>query len=382
MASGLIPPPPGVTANFVDPPSQLQSNIALHTICLTLVTIAVGMRFYTRLFITKSGLGLDDAFCALSYLFTVTFSGLMLKCYTLGIGRHMWDVTMPSFMAAVRIFTFAQYIYILLALFIRLTFLIFYYRLFSLPSPKYKYTLHGVMTFVVTMNLALFFATLFNCNPREKNWDPTVPGSCIPPSILPWFSGASSSLTDLVVLIIPIPILSGMNMAFNKKVRAMAVFGLGIFVCIASIVRMAMTKVLYVDPDRTWNISTIAIWATLEVNLGIICSCLMFLPAFFERYLPESTKTYLSRLWDSALNAIGKKTTPGSTTQLGTSWPRHIQTHSATAPVVEIKHGSSSQLSMMQIHVHGKNDTSSTFGRGEDGGEEDLTYPFPVQPPT
>lgn len=53
-------PPPGVEPNFVDPPSQLHGNIALHTVCLTVVTAVVAMRLYTRSFIIRSSLGVDD----------------------------------------------------------------------------------------------------------------------------------------------------------------------------------------------------------------------------------------------------------------------------------------------------------------------------------
>jgi hypothetical protein len=57
---GAIPPPLGVEPNIVNPPSQLQGNIALHTVCLTLATVAVAVRLYTRTFITKASPGLDD----------------------------------------------------------------------------------------------------------------------------------------------------------------------------------------------------------------------------------------------------------------------------------------------------------------------------------
>lgn len=56
---GAIPPPPGQKANFVDPPNQTASTIALHTICLSLVTLCVAMRLYTRKIINHQ-LGLDD----------------------------------------------------------------------------------------------------------------------------------------------------------------------------------------------------------------------------------------------------------------------------------------------------------------------------------
>lgn len=60
---GLIPPPPGVEPNLIDPPSQTPNNIALHTICLTFVTLFVIIRLYTRIYITKAKLWIDDCKC-------------------------------------------------------------------------------------------------------------------------------------------------------------------------------------------------------------------------------------------------------------------------------------------------------------------------------
>ncbi len=54
-----LPPPPGVTPNFVNPESRAGANIALHTTCLTLVTIFFAMRIYTRKFISR-WIGWDD----------------------------------------------------------------------------------------------------------------------------------------------------------------------------------------------------------------------------------------------------------------------------------------------------------------------------------
>ena len=62
-----IPPPPGVTPNFVDPPNALGNTVALHTVCLFLVTLFLGLRLYTRHFITHS-LKIDDCTHTLSWL--------------------------------------------------------------------------------------------------------------------------------------------------------------------------------------------------------------------------------------------------------------------------------------------------------------------------
>lgn len=154
--SGSIPPPLGQTANIVDPPNQTKGTIALHTICLALVTLFVFLRFYTRKFITRE-LGLDDCefarsdtlcscwllrvdcsliawVCSFSVkawhrslanqpvkFMTITFSALLLRgmfSHSLdmiwilslilpgnfyGLGRHLWDVTITNLEQSIKV---------------------------------------------------------------------------------------------------------------------------------------------------------------------------------------------------------------------------------------------------------------------------------------
>lgn len=57
---GALSPPPGVEPDFDHPDDQMPQNIALHATLLSLVTIFVGIRTYTRLHIMRSQLGVDD----------------------------------------------------------------------------------------------------------------------------------------------------------------------------------------------------------------------------------------------------------------------------------------------------------------------------------
>ena len=56
---GSLPPPPGQKANFADPVNHDTQMIALHTVCLTIVTLFVGMRVCVRAFELHQ-FGLDD----------------------------------------------------------------------------------------------------------------------------------------------------------------------------------------------------------------------------------------------------------------------------------------------------------------------------------
>ena len=92
---GALPPPPGDSANFVDPPTRTKSTIALHTVYLTVVTFCVVLRIYTRRFISHS-LGWDDCETSLPFInvVTLTFHRLLFVrlrksfyCFYITFGR-------------------------------------------------------------------------------------------------------------------------------------------------------------------------------------------------------------------------------------------------------------------------------------------------------
>lgn len=121
----------------------------------------------------------------------------------------------------------ATYVYVALSGLIKLTILFFYRRIFS-PQTKTKYFINVGIAFVACLNTAIFLTTVFNCIPIEKQWNVALDGHCFNPEILPYVSGVSSSLTDIYVLLLPIPLLWGLNMNLKRKVRLMVIFSFGL----------------------------------------------------------------------------------------------------------------------------------------------------------
>ena len=74
----------------------------------------------------------------------------------------------------------------------------------------------------------MFFSTVFECTPIEKSWDQLKPGHCLIPEALPYASGAINVITDLYVLILPIPCIWSLNMRMSRKLRTLAIFSMGI----------------------------------------------------------------------------------------------------------------------------------------------------------
>ncbi|KAJ6114887.1 hypothetical protein N7486_000665 [Penicillium sp. IBT 16267x] len=293
MLIALVPPPAGETANFVNPVNQMPNNIALYTICLSLATGGLILRMYTRLKILRASPGLDDS-------------------YHLGIGRHIWDEPTTWIVPAFKYFTIAQYIYLIMTATIKLTFLAFYYRVFA-HVRSMRLTIVGGMAFIAVSHTLMVFLTVFSCSPISAHWDVfNTTAKCWPEMILPYASGALSSSSDLFVLLLPIHSLWKLNMKVGSRIRIIGVFGVGGFACVSSLIRLGMTHILNESKDTTWNISHLAIWAVLECNIGIWCSCLMLLPKFIEHSFPGGFMTGFTRLWSRKSSKHNKDSRKGS----------------------------------------------------------------------
>ncbi|PHH63289.1 hypothetical protein CDD81_6146 [Ophiocordyceps australis] len=282
-------------------------NIVVHSLCLTAVTLVVMMRLYTRIRITRATMGLDDYCCLCSYCLTIAYSAMVIKSFTMGMGSHMWDVPSGSFPVALMYIDIASYIYIVLTGSIKLTFLLFYRRIFAQQGMARLLIDLGI-GFVSCLSTVLFLVNLFSCTPIQRTWDASTPGHCLNRVPIAYVSAASSAVTDFYVLLLPLPLIWRLNLHLARKLRAMAVFGLGLLACIASLIRLALTGLLQDDVvDATWIMSKFIVWATVEVYVGIICACLMLLPAFISHVVPQAANKAVSHLWARVLGCLSRQ---------------------------------------------------------------------------
>ncbi|KAL8789738.1 MAG: hypothetical protein Q9213_000989 [Squamulea squamosa] len=232
---------------------------------------------------------------------TIVFSTLLMVGNARGLGYHLWDVTVTDFTGALKMLTVAQWINLPLLAVIKFSCLLSYWRIFK-PNQQMRWVLQAAMVLLICAYVGMFFASLFECWPLEKNWEPTISrGHCLKPKgRSPYLSGAINVVSDIVVLVLPIPAIWSLKMRLRRKLRVIAIFSVATLYAIqvyenrnksnlssaviASIIRLAKTSVLYVDRDRTWNIGKIEVWAVLEVNVGLICACSLAFPAFLDCY--------------------------------------------------------------------------------------------------
>lgn len=124
----------------------------------------------------------------------------------------------------------APTIYILCLGFAKLAILMFYYALLNVMQ-FWKYVIYVVSGIIVTYTLAIFLALIFACHPVERNWDPILPfwdmDYCINRAGLYLATAITNTTTDIILILIPIPIIWKLHVPVGQKLGIAAILGVG-----------------------------------------------------------------------------------------------------------------------------------------------------------
>lgn len=158
--------------------------------------------------------------------FTVTGFALMLIH---GVGIHLNDL--PDFDAGeletlTKLALVTNFFYFWNLVWSKLSVLLLYVRIFRFQN-YFTTVAMCVGGFVVAWAVTIVFLTFFNCVPLAKHWDSTIPGHCFSKFIPRALNALSTIITDLVILLLPVPQIWKLQLATSKKIACTFSFGLG-----------------------------------------------------------------------------------------------------------------------------------------------------------
>jgi hypothetical protein len=108
----------------------------------------------------------------------------------------------------------------------KLSLLLFYLRLSHLAW--FRLCVYVSMVLVVGYNLALVFPLLFACTPFRRNWDVSVTeGRCIDRTAVYMATAVLNMITDVLLLVLPVPMVVRLQMPPVQKVGLLGIFGVG-----------------------------------------------------------------------------------------------------------------------------------------------------------
>lgn len=100
-----------------------------------------------------------------------------------------------------------------------------YLRLF--PTANFVLAARIILGIIVVYGLWTVISAFLNCLPVNSFWDMSVQGRCIPKGFLWFFNAAMNILTDLCVLVLPIPVLSHLRLPRRQKIGVIFIFATG-----------------------------------------------------------------------------------------------------------------------------------------------------------
>ncbi|RFU29338.1 hypothetical protein B7463_g7012, partial [Scytalidium lignicola] len=202
------------------------------------------------------------------YLMVMGFVIAMLKC---GMGIHAVHVEINDIITMAKLLLIAEILYALNLVWTKLSLLLMFYRIFHVPH--FKRWSYIIGSFVIAWAICVIFLFIFICVPVQKLWYPDLPGHCIN-QVGTWIANAAATIiTDLAILILPIPQLWKLKLHRSEKIALTCAFSLGFFVVFASAYRFSVLF-SYSSKDPSYTLARTVGWTAIEMSAGITSACL------------------------------------------------------------------------------------------------------------
>lgn len=84
------------------------------------------------------------------------------------------------------------------------------------------------MIFIAGYSMGIFFSLIFSCMPIAKSFDISVTGGrCISTAALYIATAVFNIASDIILFILPIPMVVGLQMRWKQKLGLLFIFGIG-----------------------------------------------------------------------------------------------------------------------------------------------------------
>ncbi|CAD6584705.1 MAG: hypothetical protein ASARMPRED_001840 [Alectoria sarmentosa] len=158
---------------------------------------------------------------------------------------------------------------------VRISVCLFVLRLMPATKMFYRKWIWGFLIFCTIMSLGDFLAQCFQCIPLSRVWNQGAKARCFPPADMTKIAqaqGGAAVVTDLLCVLLPMMVFRNLQVDSRDKLAIFFVIGLGLFTAAAAIARTALVD--FTSKNPTWDLVPVAIWASLEQNIGIAVASL------------------------------------------------------------------------------------------------------------
>ncbi|KAK3943360.1 hypothetical protein QBC46DRAFT_377642 [Diplogelasinospora grovesii] len=278
----------GSSAGALEPPDHDDNSprmIAAAFATWTIAFIFVVLRLWTRARIVRV-LGAADWFICLSLIACLGFCVGLVEETRHGMGKHYLDINIPvDYVPMMEAWWFTLLCYTLTLALTKISICLLYLTIFTFEWARRACYL--VLAIVVISNMWATIAVFTACIPLQAFWDRTVIATYCQSEASWWANTGLAVGTDLLIFLLPIPMVLPLKLPRRQKVVVVGIFAVGFFICLVSLIRLAylIQEQTKPDPDFTYN-PTLTYWTALEIHTAIVIACVMTLKPLITKFLP------------------------------------------------------------------------------------------------
>ncbi|KAF7891936.1 hypothetical protein EAF00_008238 [Botryotinia globosa] len=233
--------------------------------------IAIGLRLYTKGFITRN-VGFDDYLIIVSWFMLMPYTAACTAATTQGFGQHSSDLTIEAFANATRSEIIGQTFCIIGIATSKASASVFLLRLAVVEW--HKWILYITMFAVTGIAVICALFDFIRCDPIAHVWNPYIPAKC-------WVSteqftaisitvGVTSAAADLILAALPWIILWKLNIKKKEKVLITSSMSLGIFAMVCGVIRTVNLNGLSSRSDYSYETIGLILWSSTELMITIL----------------------------------------------------------------------------------------------------------------
>ncbi|KAM3069223.1 hypothetical protein ACMFMG_010739 [Clarireedia jacksonii] len=278
--------------------SGQRTLIIVPAFLLCIASVAVVLRFEARR-LKKSRPYIDDYLCVLALL--LAYGGYIANLVMVlagGGATPVTGLTRPELIIWFKGLVSNYVFWVSATAATQLSILFFYVRLFGVKQ-WFRIALYVSIFIVSAWWISAFISEVTACIPLAAAWTPHLKGTCINDEEMCTAVGMLHVVFDFLILILPIPLIWGLQMSVWSRTIVSLVLSVGVFASVCSILRMACLINLGDNPKDKTGEWLAMIYQVIEAPIGIFCICVPNLTPVWKQISLSSFGSKVKLLFSS-----------------------------------------------------------------------------------
>ena len=143
------------------------------------------------------------------------------------MGHHVTDLSPQDIELLLKLLWVNYFLFYISLGAVKFSALLLYRKVFESHSRWFNTAILSAELLTVAWTMYGVISTLFQCSPVEKAWKRDMPGHCI--NMEAWYLSSSvwEVLLDIYILVLPMPIVWGLQMSLSRKALVALAFVCG-----------------------------------------------------------------------------------------------------------------------------------------------------------